>query len=213
MTFSVTVPEDPEKPGRDVLGVGLVRRGHFIHEVMASSNEPLTAGEIGERAVTIASQRGARFNDRTFADDITGNHLRYMRKRGYSEQLPDKRWQLTDLARLRIMAVPENVARGQTLPASASTPASEVRTVDEKGRVLLSKQFANATVAVDVVSPTEVRIRKAVVIPESELPLLEDQLRPLSDRDRDFFLDLLDNPPEPTPALRAIMAKHKKRHG
>jgi len=99
------------------------------------------------------------------------------------------------------------------MPANTSASASEIRTVDDKGYMLLPKQFVNSTVTFEMVSPTELRIRKAVVIPESELPLLEDHLRPLSDRDRDFFLDLLDNPPEPTPALRAAMKKHKKRHG
>ncbi len=95
------------------------------------------------------------------------------------------------------------------------TPAAEqqVRTVDSKSRLLLPKEFANATVTIDRVSQTEIRIRKAVVIPADELPLVEDQLKPLSDRDRDLFIDLLDNPPEPTPALQKALKLHKKRHG
>ena len=85
--------------------------------------------------------------------------------------------------------------------------------MDSKSRLLLPKEFANATVTIERVSETEVRIRKAVVVAEDELPLMEDHLRPLSDRDRDLFLNLLDNPPEPTPAFLAAVKKHKKRHG
>jgi hypothetical protein len=89
----------------------------------------------------------------------------------------------------------------------------DVRTVDAKGRLLLSKEFANATVTVERVSANEIRIRKAVVVPLDDLPFIEDQLKPLSDRDRDLVISLLANPPEPTPALRKAMALHKKRHG
>jgi hypothetical protein len=38
----------------------------------------------------------------------------------------------------------------------------------------------------------------------------EEGMAPLSDRDRDFFLSLLDNPPEPTPALRELAARFRK---
>jgi hypothetical protein len=34
---------------------------------------------------------------------------------------------------------------------------------------------------------------------------------PLSDRDRDLFLSLLDNPPEPNEALKNAMRKHGRR--
>jgi hypothetical protein len=90
--------------------------------------------------------------------------------------------------------------------------ASQTRTTDAKGRVSLPKAFANATVIVEQLSETEVRIRKAVVVPEDELGFLEDSRAPLSDRDRDLFLKLLDNPPEPTDALREVMRRHKSRH-
>ena len=89
----------------------------------------------------------------------------------------------------------------------------EVRTVDSKCRLLLPKDYANATVTIELVGVGEIRIRKAVVVPEADLPLLEDGLKPLSKRDRDLFLGLLDNPPEPTPAFRAAATKYKKRHG
>ena len=88
----------------------------------------------------------------------------------------------------------------------------ETRSTDAKGRVCLPKAFANATVIIDQVSETEVRIRKAIVIPQDEIRFTEETPIVLSDRDRDTFLDLLDNPPHPNPELRKLMAgKAKKR--
>jgi len=40
-----------------------------------------------------------------------------------------------------------------------------------------------------------------------------DALQPLSDRDRDLFLDLLDNPPEPNAAFRKAAEAYRERHG
>ncbi|MGP0064001.1 MAG: DUF1778 domain-containing protein [Isosphaeraceae bacterium] len=88
---------------------------------------------------------------------------------------------------------------------------TETRTTDKKARVTLPRAFANATVIVEQVSETEVRIRKAVVIPEDEVRFVEEMRTPLSDRDRDIFLEMLDNPPEPTEALRRAIAKYAKR--
>ena len=85
------------------------------------------------------------------------------------------------------------------------------RTTDPKGRVSLPKDFANATVVIEQISDTELRIRKAHVIPEDELRFSEEMMTPLSDRDRDLFLALLDNPPPPTEALRRAMADYLKR--
>jgi hypothetical protein len=79
-------------------------------------------------------------------------------------------------------------------------------TTDEKARITLPKNFANATVLVEQVSDTELRIRKARVIPEDDLPFVEEGMAPLSDRDRDVFLALLDNPPPPNDALRRLLA-------
>jgi hypothetical protein len=90
---------------------------------------------------------------------------------------------------------------------------TETRNTDVKGRVTLPKSFANATVIVEQVSETELRIRKAVVVPEDEMRFYEESTSPLSDRDRDLFLDLLDNPPGPNEALTRAAAKHRKRHG
>jgi hypothetical protein len=88
----------------------------------------------------------------------------------------------------------------------------DTRNTDSKGRVTLPRGFANASVIVEQVSDTEVRIRKAVVIAEDELAFYEQSSQPLSDRDRERFLDLLDHPPTPTAALKKS-ARMLKRHG
>src|ERR1022692_4801500 len=64
----------------------------------------------------------------------------------------------------------------------------ETRSTDAKGRISLPKAFANATVIIDQLSDTELRIRKAVNIPEDEIRFAEETAVPLSDRDRDRFL-------------------------
>jgi hypothetical protein len=87
------------------------------------------------------------------------------------------------------------------------------RTTDQKARVSLPKSFANATILIEVVSDTELRIRKAHVIPEDEIRFTEESATPLSDRDRDLFLSLLDNPPPANEALKKAAARHKKNHG
>jgi hypothetical protein len=89
----------------------------------------------------------------------------------------------------------------------------EIRSTDSKGRISLPKAFANNTVIVEQMSETEVRIRKARIIPEDEVRFYEETATPLLDRDRDRFLDLLDNPPKPTQALMRAVPKRKKRHG
>lgn len=77
----------------------------------------------------------------------------------------------------------------------------ETRTTDGKARVTLPSSFARSTVIIEQISDTEVRVRKAVVVPEDEFRFVEEVANPLSDRDRDLFLELLDNPPEPSQAL------------
>ncbi len=89
----------------------------------------------------------------------------------------------------------------------------ETRTTDQKARVSLPKSFANATVIIEHVSETEVRIRKAKVIPEDDIRFYEESVAPLSDRDRDLFLALLDNPPPANKAFRRAAARYKQRHG
>ncbi len=90
---------------------------------------------------------------------------------------------------------------------------SETRTTDAKARLVLPKAFANATVIIEQLSDNEVRVRRAKVVAEDELPFAEESSAPLSDRDRDRFLELLANPPAPTPALKKAAARHKARRG
>jgi hypothetical protein len=49
------------------------------------------------------------------------------------------------------------------------------KTVDSKGRIALGKAFANSPVIVEQISPTEIRIVKARVIPEDEAWLWDNQ--------------------------------------
>jgi Protein of unknown function (DUF1778) len=91
--------------------------------------------------------------------------------------------------------------------------AIETRTTDSKARVRLPKAFANATVIVEQVSDTEVRVRKALVIPEDDVRFDEESAIPLSDRDRDLFLALLDRPPSANQALRQAAENHAGHDG
>jgi uncharacterized protein (DUF1778 family) len=90
---------------------------------------------------------------------------------------------------------------------------TETRTTDTKARVTLPRAFANSAIIIEHVSETELRIRKARVIPEDEIRFREESPLVLSDRDRDRFLDLLDNPPKPNAALRKAVARHAKNDG
>jgi DNA-binding transcriptional regulator/RsmH inhibitor MraZ len=87
------------------------------------------------------------------------------------------------------------------------------RSTDDKGRVSLPKSFANATVLIEQVSETELRIRKARVIPEDSVYFVEDSARELSVRDRDVFLSTLADPPAPSASLKRAIAKYKGRGG
>jgi hypothetical protein len=86
------------------------------------------------------------------------------------------------------------------------------RSTDPKGRVSLPKGFANVTVIIEQINDTELRIRKARVIPENELAFPEEAERTaLSDRDRDLFVALLDNPPAASEALRRAAEVDRQR--
>jgi uncharacterized protein (DUF1778 family) len=89
----------------------------------------------------------------------------------------------------------------------------EIRTIDAKSRLVLPKSFANATVIVDQVSETEIRVRRAKVIAEDELHFSEESAVTLTDCDRDRFLELLAQPPKPTPALKAAVARQRALRG
>jgi uncharacterized protein (DUF1778 family) len=89
----------------------------------------------------------------------------------------------------------------------------ETRTTDAKARLILPKSFANATVIVEQLSESEIRVRRARVVPEDELAFIEETPRLLSDRDRDRFLSLLAKPPAAKTALKAAISRHKARRG
>jgi hypothetical protein len=88
---------------------------------------------------------------------------------------------------------------------------TETRKTDPSARVRLPKSFANSIVIVEQISESEVRIRKANAIPEDEVTFYEETRAPLSDRDRDLVVALLENPPRPNQKLRRAAAKYKRR--
>ena len=90
---------------------------------------------------------------------------------------------------------------------------TETRTTDAKARLVLPKSFANATVIIEQISESEVRVRRAKVVAEDELPFPEESVSPLSDRDRDHFLKLLAKPPAPTPSLQKAALRYRARSG
>jgi len=92
---------------------------------------------------------------------------------------------------------------------SAVTP----RFTDKKARVILPSRFANSAVLVEEVSESELRIRKAVILPEDEVPFTEMNRSPLADEDRDFVLLLLDAPPEANADLKKAAKQYRRRHG
>ena len=87
------------------------------------------------------------------------------------------------------------------------------RTTDPEGRVSLPEAFANMTVIIEQISDTELRIRKARVIPEDEIRFAEETPIVLSDRARQQFLKALDHPPKPNAALRRLMAGKARKRG
>ena len=88
---------------------------------------------------------------------------------------------------------------------------ADFRTTDTKAGAVLPKPFANATVVIDQVCETEPRVSQSKVVPEVELPFREELSPLLSERDRDLFMDLLENPPAPTPALREAAVRQRAR--
>lgn len=210
---STTSRERPRHLDRDLLEVSDGQRGYYIQQALASSEEPLTVNEIGDLAKELDHRGPPKVNPRTYSYGSVYQHLKWMSERGGAEQLDDKRWQLTPELRDLLAANPRQAASELALAPDDKNGVSEVRMVDSKGRISLPKEFANATVMVEMVGESELRIRKAVVLPEASLPTIEDALPPLSDEDRDFFLQLIDNPPEPNAAFRKAAKHYKKWHG
>lgn len=92
-------------------------------------------------------------------------------------------------------------------------PDVETQFVDAAARVVLPPRFAEASVILEEVSETEIRIRKADGSDEAQAEFPEERITILSDRDRDLFLELLANPPAPNEALRNLFAEHGKQDG
>jgi hypothetical protein len=91
--------------------------------------------------------------------------------------------------------------------------SQEMQTADAQARVTLPAAFAETTVIVEMLSPSEVRIRK-VDEPSGDLATLpENSITILSDRDRDRFLELIESPPAANVALREAMNKRRRRDG
>jgi len=84
---------------------------------------------------------------------------------------------------------------------------------DKKGRLILPARFANSAVLIEEISETELRVRKAAVVPEDELPFAEEHSRPLPDEDRDFILALLAKPPQANTQLKKAAREHRRHHG
>lgn len=84
---------------------------------------------------------------------------------------------------------------------------SIVRATDRQARVSLPGAFANAMVDIEQVSDSELRIRKTSQCdPSDEGSFVEEMASsPLTDRDRDLFLSLLENPPAANDALRRAL--------
>jgi hypothetical protein len=87
------------------------------------------------------------------------------------------------------------------------------RFTDKKARLVLPTRFASSAVLIEEVSETELRIRKAVILPEDEMPFTEEQRAPLSDEDRDFLLSVLAAPPRANPKLKKAAREQRRRHG
>jgi hypothetical protein len=105
----------------------------------------------------------------------------------------------------------EAFGKNASMPRGSRAMPPVVCTADPEGRVVLPASFAGSTVVIEQVSETEVRIRKAGG-PVEEGHVFEEEMRqPLSARDWAIFTDLLDNPPPPNEALKALARKHKHR--
>ncbi len=130
----------------------------------------------------------------------------------YGEQVANRLKQLHEAGKIEFEEGKGYWVKDRKAKEPANTPTL-TRTTDQKARVSLPQSFANSTVLIEQVSDTELRIRKAVVIPDDEIVFAEERPTVLSDRDRDFFLAMLDNPPPPNEALKKLMRGHKESHG
>jgi hypothetical protein len=92
-------------------------------------------------------------------------------------------------------------------------PSVTPRFTDKKARLILPPRFANSAVLIEELSDTELRIRKAVILPEDEVPFAEEHRPPLSDEDRDFVLSLLAAPPKANADLKKAVKELRRGRG
>lgn len=185
MTITDTsVPEDLQRQGVDVLNGRIGTRTNCIHEAMARSEIPLAPIGIGELAQEIAESLGLEFNDRTYSEQITYNHLNTMRTRQYAERLPDGRWQLTEKARQLIERARQKLSSVNAHDSNSSDTDDTLtpRKTDRQARLTLPDDFANTQVILERISDQELRIRKAHVRPK--LFNLADLLSKVTDENR-----------------------------
>ena len=88
----------------------------------------------------------------------------------------------------------------------------ETQIVDAAARVVLPRSFAKSTVTLEEISETEVRICKTGEITAAE-QFPEETITILTDRDRDRFLQLIENPPAPNAALLRAASEIRNEHG
>lgn len=88
--------------------------------------------------------------------------------------------------------------------------ANDIQTADAQARVTLPAEFAETTVIVEILGPSEVRIRKVDDPSDEPSTAPECSITTLSDRDRDRFLDLIESPPPANATLRRAMGKHRR---
>jgi hypothetical protein len=97
------------------------------------------------------------------------------------------------------------------------TAKTSIKSVDSKGRLLLGADFANSTVIVNRVHPTEIVITKARAIPEHELWLLEHPkaLRSVLEGLRQAASgEFVENPPDVEADMeraRKALSRHRRK--
>jgi len=91
--------------------------------------------------------------------------------------------------------------------------SQEMQTADSQARITLPAEFAETTVLVEMVSPSEVRIRKVDESIHELSAAPESSVTVLSDRARDRFLELIESQPTANAALREAMSKRRGRDG
>lgn len=91
-------------------------------------------------------------------------------------------------------------------------PPVTSRFTDKNARLILPRRFANSAVLIEEISDTELRVRKAAIVPADELQFTEENRSPLADQDRDFVLALLADPPAANAHVKKAVKKHRRRH-